>query len=284
MSTVIERATRRENRVVASPRARRIMRELGVPVSGIKGSGPGGRIVVKDVLAAKRGKASAGTGISMMRRAIAEKTAASFSTTPHFYLRVEADVTALLAFKEQCTPAVVKETGVKPTLSDFLIWAMAQALSEFPYANSVWRQNTIEKLSTVDVGLVVGLPDGLLVPVVKGVDKLTVAGVAKARSALVESAKTGRLSAAETQGGAMSLSNLGNSGVDEFAAVILPGQSSMLAVGRAAPRPFVVNNQLTVRTTMRLCLAVDHRVMDGAPAAEVLGRIVGLLEHPATGK
>jgi len=273
---------RRANRVIASPRAKRLIRELGVSAAGLKGSGPGGRIVVADVQRAGKGTAATKrSGISAMRRAIAEKTAASFSSVPHFYLRVEADVTELVRFKEQCTPAVVKETGIKPTFSDLLIRALARALAEFPFANSVWRQDTIVQLPSVEVGLVIGLQDGLLIPVLRGVDRMSLAGVTKARAAVVEAARGGRLTAAGTQGGSMSLSNLGNSPVDEFAAVIAPGQSSMLAVGRAAPRPYVVNGELAVRTTLRLCLAADHRVMDGAPAAEMLGRIVELLEHPS---
>jgi pyruvate dehydrogenase E2 component (dihydrolipoamide acetyltransferase) len=134
----------------------------------------------------------------------------------------------------------------------------------------------------VDLGLVVNLADGLLIPVVRNVDKLTLPALAKRRAELTAAARAGKLSAADAQGGAMSLSNLGNRPVDEFAPVIASPQSGMLACGRAAPRPVVVQNQLAVRTTLRLCLAVDHRVMDGAPAAEMLGCIVDILEHPGT--
>jgi len=127
----------------------------------------------------------------------------------------------------------------------------------------------------------VGLPDGLLTPVLRKVDRLTFAQLVKLRSESVAAARAGRLSAEAAQGGAISLSNLGNSRVDEFAPVIAPRQSSMLAAGRAALRPFVVDGKLAVRHTLRLCLAADHRVMDGGPAGQFLGRLVDLMEHPA---
>ncbi|MEI6390164.1 MAG: 2-oxo acid dehydrogenase subunit E2 [Verrucomicrobiota bacterium] len=291
MSTPPAIAPHRINRVAASPRARRLMRQLGIEPHQTSGSGPGGRILEGDVRAAAAAQstqpatvrtATPSVGISVMRRAIAEKTAASFATVPHFYLRVEADVTPLLELREVLIPQVQREAGVKLTLTDFLLRAMARTVTEFPFANQVWRDNSILTLPTVDLGLVVGLPDGLLIPVLRNVDKLSLSALAKLRSEITAAARAGELAATQRQGGAMSLSNLGNSPVDEFAAVIAPGQSSMLAIGRAAPRPFVVRNQLTIRTTLRLCLSADHRVMDGGPAATMLGRLVNLLEHPAT--
>ena len=131
-----------------------------------------------------------------------------------------------------------------------------------------------------DVGLVVSLEDGLLVPIVRGADAGGLDALVRQRASLVEAARSGKLPAEAMQGGATSLSNLGHAGVDEFAAVIASPQSSMLAVGRAAPRPWAVAGGLAVRPTLKLCLAVDHRVMDGAPAAEFLGRIAAALEKP----
>lgn len=272
----------RQNRVVASPRARRLMRQLGLNPRSIAGSGPEGRIIERDVRNQKTaGAAAASPGISVMRRAIAEKTAASFASVPHFYLRAEADVTELLILRQDLAKQWASRGELKPTLTDFLLRAMVLAVPQFPFANQVWQNGSIVTLPTVDLGLVVGLADGLLIPVLRRMDRLTLAEAAKRRADAVTAARAGRLGAADTQGAAMSLSNLGNSPVDEFAAVIAPGQSSMLAVGRAAPRPFVVKDQLAVRTTLRLCLSADHRVMDGAPAADFLGRIVELLEKPS---
>lgn len=265
--------------VFISPRARRRAEELGVDYRSLKGSGPSGRIVEEDVLAAA--KPAPGQSSLTMRRTIAHRTSESFARAPHFYLTTEVDATALLELRERLLPKLEQAAGVRLTLTDLLLRAQALALRDFPRANAIWQDNQVVQFSACDVGLVVGLNDGLLVCIVRAADAESLADLAKQRQSLVEAARAGQLPAEATQGGATSLSNLGNSVVDEFAAVIAPPHSSMLAVGRAAPRPFVVNGQLVVRTTLKLCLSVDHRVMDGGPAAEFLGRIVDLIERPA---
>jgi pyruvate dehydrogenase E2 component (dihydrolipoamide acetyltransferase) len=263
-----------------SPRARRRASELGIDMAGLRGSGTSGRVTEADVL--KRAKAVPSSGISTMRRTIAQRTAASFSTTPHFYLRCEADATELLRLREDLLPEVESETGIRLTLTDLILRAQAIALRDFPAANAIWAEDKIVSLPSCDVGLVVGLPGGLMIPIVRSPEKGKLADVAKQRATLVESARAGKLTPEAFEGGATSLSNLGNTRVDEFAAVISPSQSSMLAVGRASPRPYAVKGKLAVRATLRLCLSVDHRVMDGGPAAEFLGRIIQLLENPST--
>jgi len=221
------------------------------------------------------------TKISRIRKAVARITAQSFATVPHFYLWVEVDFTAVLELRKQLLEQIQEETGVRISLTDFILRAMALALRDHPYANQIWQDDTILELPTIDVGLVVSLPDGLIIPIISEVDKLNLASLAKERSELVEASRSGKLPAKASQGGATSLSNLGSSPVDEFAAIMYPPQSSMLAIGRMAPRPFVVEGDLCVRPTVRMCLSVDHRVMDGASAAEFLGRIAELLEQPA---
>jgi pyruvate dehydrogenase E2 component (dihydrolipoamide acetyltransferase) len=215
-----------------------------------------------------------------MRRTIAQRTAASFASIPHFYLRSEVDVTELLRLRTELLPKIDKECGVRLTLTDLLLRAQAKALKAFPSANAIWANDNTVIMPSCDIGLVVGLSDGMRIPIVRSADQDTLASLAQQRSVLVESARSGKLSLEAMQGGATSLSNLGNSRVDEFTAVILPGQSSILAVGRAGPRPFAVGKELEVRPTMRLCLSVDHRVLDGAPAAEFFGIIMQLLEKP----
>lgn len=274
-------SSRRRNRILASPRARRRLRESGVDPKSVRGSGPGGRIVAADVRAAATSSvaASPAPSITLMRRSIAEKTALSFATIPHFYLRAEVDATELIQLREQLMPRLEQECGVRVTVTDFLLRAQALALREFPAANAVWQNGSIIHYRDVDVGVVVGLPDGLLIPLIRGADQLTLVQLAQERARLVESARTGKINAVMLSGGATSLSNLGTSRADEFAAIIAPHQSSILAVGRAAPRPYVVDGRIEIRTTLRLCLSVDHRVLDGGPAAEFLGRIVELIEH-----
>ena len=272
-----------------SPRARRRAKELGVDLKTISGSGNAGRIVEGDILKAADGhskstaqpsKTGALTVISTMRRNIAERTATSFSQIPHFYLRAEADVTELIALREHLVSVLQKECGVRITLTDFLLRAQAVALREFPSANAVWQSNGLMRYTDSDVGLVVGLPDGLVIPIIRSAQKLSLVQLAKERTQLVADVKAGHFNGEMTAGGATSISNLGTTRTDDFSAVIAPHQSSMLAVGRAAPRPYVVEGNLQIRTTLRLCLSVDHRVLDGGPAADFLGRIVELIENP----
>lgn len=277
---------RRAQRPRISPRARRAVARFGLDAASLRGSGPNGRIVEADVRAAAAhptpavaGRPRPGT-LTTMRRVIAERTAHSFATAPHFYLRAEVDLEAALLLREQLLPDLEQATGVRLTLTDLLLRAQALALRDCPHANRFWQDNALIDVGTADVGLVVGLDDGLFIPIVRAADRGSLADLVRRRHALVEAARAGRLQRAETQGGATSLSNLGPSRVDEFAAVIYPPQSTLLAVGRAAPRPVVRGGRIEIGTTLRLCLSVDHRVMDGGPAAAFLGRIVERLEQP----
>ena len=157
---------------------------------------------------------------------------------------------------------------------------MILALRDCPHANRIWQNDTIVQLPTVDVGLVVQVDDGLMVPIIHHADRLDLFDLIRRRAALVDAVRSGRTSADLFQGGATSLSNLGRHRVDEFTPIISPPQSSMLAVGRVAERPAVFEGRLCLRHTMHLTLSVDHRVMDGVPAAEFFDRIVELLEKP----
>jgi pyruvate dehydrogenase E2 component (dihydrolipoamide acetyltransferase) len=265
--------------VTVSPRARRQARTLGVDYRTLKGSGRTGRIIEADVLAAAR--VQPGSTPSSMRRTIAERTASSFAQAPHFYLRTEIDATALVALRERLLPDIQATSGVRITLSDLFLRAQALALRDCPFANVVWQDDQLVTVPKADVGLVVGLKEGLMIPIIREPAGGDLAALAQQRDTLVQAARAGRLSTEAMQGGATSLSNLGATRVDEFAAVIAPGQSSILAVGRLASRPWVVDGTFAVRPSLKLCLSVDHRVMDGGPAAEFLGRIAALLEAPA---
>jgi len=270
--------------LLISPRARRRATELGVDITHLKGSGRTGRIREEDVVRSVGGipgeKSAPTPRTSTMRRLIAQRAGTSFATIPHFYLRVEFDATALLRMREDLLPEIEASTAQRITLSDFLLRAQALALKDVPAANCIWVDDALVPLTRCDVGLVVGLTEGLMIPVVRSANEGNLAALTTQRSSLVAAAKAGKLTQDEMQGGSTSLSNLGTSVADDFTAVISPEQSSILAVGRAAPRPFAVAGKLAVRTTLRLCLSVDHRVLDGAPAAEFLGRIVERLEKP----
>ncbi|HYE08299.1 MAG TPA: 2-oxo acid dehydrogenase subunit E2 [Planctomycetota bacterium] len=253
-----------------SPRARRALARSGVDPASITGSGPNGRVVEADVL-----RAPSASALSPGRRAVARRTAESFRTIPHFYLRAEVDAEALIALRRDLVASLEPTLGFKPTLTDLLLRAMALALADQPHADRVWRGESIATIGTGAVGLVVGLDDGVAIPMIAAEG---IAGTARQRAAAVAAARAGRAAPGAC---ATSLSNLGAGRVDDFAAIVPLGQSSVLAVGRAARRPFVdAGGALVARTTLRLCLSVDHRVLDGQPAADFLGRIVALIERP----
>ncbi len=290
-------AAGRERRIAASPRARRLMRQLAIDPQNVRGSGPGGRIVEADVRkmataaaqppsvpraqpAARWRAENPPPAASTMRRAIARLTEASAASVPQFYVRAEADASALVACREQLIDRIEADVHVRLSFTDLLLRAQALALSDLPAACATWQDDALVPAESVDLGLVVNVPGGLLIPVLRRADQASLAELARARRDLVEAARAGRLGSDSMAGAVSSLSNLGNSRVDEFTALIAPPQSSILAVGRLAPRPLVVDGQLVVRPTLRLTLSADHRVIDGALAAELLGRIVTLIEQP----
>lgn len=271
----------------SSPRARRAMRRMGLQPAEIRGSGPGGRIIEADVLLAASKPPQVPSPAecdrpmvpaSRMRVAIAKKTSESFRDTPHFYVRAECDATGLVTTRSEILEQIEKEHGVRITYTDFLLAAQAHALADCPFANSIWQDGGPVLLSTVDVGLVVGLPDGLLIPMLRQANQLTLIGIARERQRLIAAAQRGQIEPGAP--GASSLSNLGRGRADEFAAIINPPQSSMLAVGRLATRPWVRNGALVASPTIKLTLSADHRILDGEPAAQFLERIVQYIESP----
>jgi len=284
--------TPRKGRLRVSPRARRAAQKLGLDITAISGSGFNGRIVEADVLRTtgpRRPVAAplpAPTGkmqtfeVSAMRMAVARRTTESFSTVPHFYVRAEADVTALLETRRQLLEPIEKEYNIRVTLTDFIIYAQALALRDNPLANRIWQNEKIVQFPTCNIGILVSLDDGLLIPVIAQADQLGLVGLASKRAQLVAAARAGKMPA-DNQSCPTAVSNLGTTRVDDFIAIIPPPQSSVLAIGRAAPRPYVVDGQLAVRQTMYLCLSIDHRVLDGMIAGNYLGRVVELLENPA---
>jgi pyruvate dehydrogenase E2 component (dihydrolipoamide acetyltransferase) len=264
------------------------MRQRGLDPAAVRGTGPNGRILEADVLRTQptqpqtsaAGRSVAAGSLSPMRRAVAAKVAESFATVPHFYLRSEVDVTFLMQLREQARAAIEQCCGHRPTLTDFLLRAMALALRDCPQANCIWQNDAIVQLPSVDVGLVVQVADGLMVPILHHADRLSLTDLVRQRAAVTDAVRSGRTSAEMFQGGATSLSNLGRRRVDEFTPIISPPQSSMLAIGRVAERPAAFEGRLCLRQTLHLTLSVDHRVMDGIPAAEFFDRIVELLENP----
>ena len=274
--------SRRPDRLFASPIARRLAREGGLELSRIAGTGPGGRIVRGDVEAALRpceqGVATAYTEIphTRMRRAIARRLTESKSTVPHFYLTADCVVDELLDVRRR----INAESSTKVSVNDLVVKAVAAAFAVVPEANVTWSDESLRLWNSVDIAVAVATDGGLLTPVVRGVEEMSLRVLSAEIADLVARARAGRLRQDELEGGSISISNLGMFGTTEFSAIINPPQSAILAVGAAKPQPVVVDGVLAVATVMRCTLSVDHRAIDGALAARWLAAFESKLAHP----
>lgn len=293
--------------VRASPAARRVARELGIGLATLTGTGPEGRVTEEDVrraavshsnaAAVERAAAehlpgakaqTAQSGIPVtstvpvrgIRQVIAERMTASFQTTPHFYLTMELDAAALVDLNRRYK-SKASASEVQVTVTDLLVKFVATALAEHPFANAAWKDGVIELYGQVNVGIATATEQALIVPVIKGAERLNVQAIANARQEIVNRARSGKLVLQDVSDGTFTISNLGMYGVDMFSGIINPPQSALLAVGRIKERPYGVNGEIRLHPTMFVTLSADHRVMDGAQAAILLQRIAELIEQPA---
>jgi pyruvate dehydrogenase E2 component (dihydrolipoamide acetyltransferase) len=211
-----------------------------------------------------------------MRRAIARRLVESKATVPHFYLATECVVDELLALRRQVNEAA----SVKVSVNDFVIMAVVAAFRDVPEANVTWSDEGLLAHENVDISIAVATEGGLVTPVLRGVDRLRLSEVARSAADLAQRARDRRLRQDEIEGGTFSVSNLGMYGTLEFAAIINPPQSGILAVGAARPQPVVVDGAVTAATVMRCALSVDHRAIDGALAARWLAAFTTRIEHP----
>jgi len=268
----------------ASPRARRLAQELGIDITAVKPA-RGPRVVEDDVrrfVANRKETPSAlSRRASTTRKIVAERMAESFHTAPHFYLGVEANAAELVRLREQLLESYQQQAGVRLTYTDLFLRALALALKDHPQVNAYWHEDSIQLRHLIDVGFAAQTPEGLVVPVIRNADALSLLDLARQRQTLAEKARAGKLGLPEMEGGSATLSNLGNSGIDWFQAILNPPQSVILATGRIAKRAVVVNDALEVCPTVVLSLSVDHRVLDGVAGASFLGRIKELIENPS---
>ena len=286
-------------RVKASPLARRIARDRGVELSTVEGSGPGGRIVRRDV----EGSPSAGgapmgvigaTGpaagetakgvttykdLTRLQQVVARRMAESKATAPHFYLQAEIDMSAAVAARGRLK-ALTPEGGVVPSFNDMVVKACALALREHPLANGAYRDGRFELHSRVNVGVAVAARDALVVPTVFDADRKGLREIAMDTRELAGKVRDGSVTPPELSGGTFTVSNLGMYGVSSFSAVINSPQAAILAVGAITERPVVRDGEITTAHLLGVTLACDHRILYGAPAAEFLARIRSLLEEP----
>jgi len=274
-------ATRRR---LASPKARRLAAERGIDLDTlVAGSGPRGALVAADILAAgtggDSGRPSAAEEVAPSRiwSIMAQRTTESWTTAPHFYLLREVDAGRLASWRE----VAGQRLGRKVSVTDLLVRATAAALRDHPRANAAWADGTILLNDEVNVGIAVAVEDGLVVPVIHGADRIGLAGIVERREDVVARAREGALRPEDVERGTFTISNLGMYGVDAFNAVVNAPQAAILAVGRIVDRVVAAGGMPVVRPTMALTLSCDHRVVDGARAAEFLDALAALIEEPA---
>ena len=293
------------NRIFASPLARRIAGDSGVDLAALRGSGPHGRILRRDVeavigtpAAAQAASADRPASIaspsgtpaspgasytepnSQMRKIIAERLQQSKATAPHFYLTVDCEIDTLLESRRMMNDRAPE--GVKVSVNDLIIRAAAMALIKVPKANASWEGDHTRLFHHADIAMAVAVDGGLVTPVIWAAEKMGLAEIATTSRDLATRAREGRLASEEFSGGSFTISNLGMYGIREFAAVINPPQGAILAVGAGEQRPVVRDGQLAVATVMTVTLSADHRVVDGAVGAEWLQAFKGFIEAPVT--
>ena len=274
-------------RRAASPLARSMASKAGLSLDDVTGSGPGGRIIKRDVeQALKTGKpdqllvtASAWeeVRVSGMRRVIAGRLQEAKQTIPHFYLSLDCDIDRLLEARREINAA-----GHRVSVNDFIIRALALALRDVPDANVQWGGDVIRRFAHVDLSVAVAVDGGLVTPVIHDAASRGLLDIATTMRDLVERARAGKLMPEEYQGGSFTLSNLGMYGIRDFDAVINPPQAGILAVGAGYPRPVARDGALAVATLMSTTLSADHRVIDGAVGAALLNAFRNFIESPFT--
>lgn len=266
----------------ASPRARSLAKRLSVNLDDVTPAS-GTRIVEADVQAhhdRSQTKSAEPVSTSAARRITAERTSQSFERAPHFYLTRQVNATKLVQFREQLQPAAQHKLGFKITYTDFLLRALALALREAQAVNAYWHDSRVVSRSSVDVGFAAQAGQGLLVPVIRNADQLSLFGLARQRKELTGKARDGKLQLQDMEGGGATLSNLGAYGIDSFQAILNPPQSVILASGAIAKRPVVIDDRIEAADTLILSLSADHRVLDGVAAAKFLAAIAGVIEDP----
>jgi pyruvate dehydrogenase E2 component (dihydrolipoamide acetyltransferase) len=301
-------------RIFSSPLARRLAKEAGIEVARINGTGPHGRVIARDVEEAKSGRglkapvAPAGAPAiapSMsdkqiralyedgsyeviphdgMRRTIAQRLTASVQTIPHFYLTMDCNIGLLVEAREQINAAAPKDKDGKPayklSVNDFVIKALALAMQRVPNANVSWTDGGMLKHEHSDVGVAVAMPGGLITPIIRKAETKSVSMISAEMKDFAARARARKLKPDEYQGGTTAVSNLGMYGIKDFTAVINPPHATILAVGASEERPIVKNGKIEIAQIMSVTMSCDHRAVDGALGAELLGAFKKLIENP----
>ena len=288
------------SRIKASPLAKKIALERGLDLSGIQGTGPGGRIVVADVpaTAVAQGRSAAPaaprievpfsdsdtkTPLSGMRRTIAERLLASKTQIPHFYLSIEIDAAPLAKLRKDLNTAAEAAGTAKVTVNDFILLAAARAAKQHPKVNAAFAGDSVVEYGSVNLSVAIAVEDGLITPVIRDAQSLSLREISTAVKDLAVRARSKKIKPEEYQGGTLTISNLGAYGIDSFYAIINPPQAAILAVGAIVKKPVVnAQDQIVAGQRMTISLSGDHRVVDGAAGAEFLATIRKSLESPTS--
>ena len=285
-------------RIKASPVARRLAQDAGLDLAAVQGSGPGGRVIKRDVEAAAEAAAAApvpavptwpasapdtefvDTPLSQMRKTVARRLTESLGPVPHFFLTVDVDMTRALQARKQVNQ-LLAERGAKASINDFVIKAAAVALTHHPECNAWWQGDSIRRFNRVHMAIAVAVPDGLITPVVRDAHAKGLGRISAEVRELAGRARDKKLQPHEYTGSTFSISNLGMFGIEEFTAVINPPEAGIIAVGAVEERPVVREGQVVVQPRMRVTMSCDHRVIDGAQGARFLATLKSFLEEPA---
>jgi pyruvate dehydrogenase E2 component (dihydrolipoamide acetyltransferase) len=283
-------------RVIASPRAKKIAGELGVDLTVVTGTGPAGKITEQDVKQAAASKLTAPAApapatqaqeevklgatvpLNRLQKITAERMLKSKREIPCFYLTVKADVTSLVDMRTELN----QTSDVKVSYNDFIIKAVATGLERYPIMTGQLAGESIKLAEAINVGLAISVPDGLVAPILKDVNKKDVKQIARDSQALVERARSNKLAPTDVEGGCITVSNLGAFGIDNFIPIVVPGQCSILGIGQITDTCVPDNGNIMVRKMMNMTLSVDHKVANGAVAAQFLDFVRKLLEDTST--
>lgn len=289
------RAPAADGRVKASPLARRLAEDAGLELTRLEGSGPGGRIVKRDIEAAlEEGAPEAAPAaaalpeegyediqLSQMRKTIAKRLTESIAPVPHFFLTIDVDMERALEARRRVNAVLEQEDGGKVSVNDLVLQVTARALRRHPECNAHWLGDAVRRFRDVHLGVAVAIDDGLITPVVRNAHRKGLVEISREVRELAKRARDKRLQPDEYQGATFSVSNLGMFGIEEFTAVINPPEAGILAVGQVEERPVVVDGDLEVRPRMKITMSCDHRTIDGAQGSSFLQTLKAMLEDPA---
>ena len=272
---------KREERIKASPVARKIAQEHGINLEKVTGTGPNGRIVKEDILRTiERVERVKFVPLTRIRKVIKDRLSHSKETVLHVPLTIEVDMTHAVELLERFRPELENVNNVRLSITSILAKAVAKALESHPMLNSRFENEQIAIPEDINIGIAVAIENGLVVPVIRKANEKTIFEIAKTMKKLAEKSRKERLSTEESTDGTFTISNLGMFGIDFFAPIINPPESAILGVGRVVKKPVVLNDKIIVRSLMTLTLVFDHRIMDGSVAAEFLQTLKGILEKP----